>query len=240
MEIDNFLELVKKRRSVREFKPDPIPDEYIEKILEAGRWAMSGANGQPWEFVVVKDKEMIKEIEKLYTSRWMQSMNALELTRVEEIIQPAIYRSLSGVPPGFKEAPVIIVILGDLRIVQASVLGAGVFTGTTVIMMGIANACQLMHVAATSLGLGSQWLTVTPPYDEAFRTLLGVPEVFTLQMMMPVGYPVKKLIPGYRRSLSEIVHQEKYDMSKYRSDKDVVDFVIKLRKIMKQAYPVGK
>ncbi|MBI4334686.1 MAG: nitroreductase family protein [Chloroflexi bacterium] len=47
MEIDAFLDLVRRRRSIRRFKPDPVPEEYIEKILEAGRWAMSGANGQP-------------------------------------------------------------------------------------------------------------------------------------------------------------------------------------------------
>jgi len=47
MQIDEFLELVKKRRSIRRFKPDPIPEECVMKILEAGRWAMSGANAQP-------------------------------------------------------------------------------------------------------------------------------------------------------------------------------------------------
>ena len=44
MEIDELLELVRKRRSIRQFKPDPIPDEHVEKIIETARWAMSGAN----------------------------------------------------------------------------------------------------------------------------------------------------------------------------------------------------
>ena len=55
MQIDDFLELARKRRSIRKFKPDPVPDDYVQKILEAARWAMSGANGQPWEFIVIKD-----------------------------------------------------------------------------------------------------------------------------------------------------------------------------------------
>src|SRR6267142_774067 len=55
---DTLLELVRNRISVRKLKPDPIPDEYVDKILEIGRWAMSGANGQPWEFVVVKDPKI--------------------------------------------------------------------------------------------------------------------------------------------------------------------------------------
>ena len=47
MQIDEFLELVSKRRSVRKFKPDAIPPSDIEKMIEAARWAMSGANAQP-------------------------------------------------------------------------------------------------------------------------------------------------------------------------------------------------
>src|SRR6266702_4101048 len=56
---DTLIELVRNRVSVRNLKPDPIPDEYVDKILEIGRWAMSGANGQPWEFVVVKDPKKV-------------------------------------------------------------------------------------------------------------------------------------------------------------------------------------
>jgi len=58
MDYESFLELVENRRGIRRFKPDPIPDEYIDKIIEAARWAPSGFNLQPWEFVVVKDKKL--------------------------------------------------------------------------------------------------------------------------------------------------------------------------------------
>jgi nitroreductase len=68
MQIDDFIELVHKRRSIRRFKPGVIPREDIEKILEAGRWAMSGANGQPWEFVVLDDPAIMQ---KIYDS-WLE------------------------------------------------------------------------------------------------------------------------------------------------------------------------
>ena len=58
MDYDSFLELVKARRTIRRFKPDPIPDEYVDKIIEAARWAPSGFNMQPWEFVVIRDKKL--------------------------------------------------------------------------------------------------------------------------------------------------------------------------------------
>ena len=57
---DLLYDIIRRRSSVRKLKPDPIPDEYIGKILEAGRWAMSGANSQPWEYIVVKDAKSEK------------------------------------------------------------------------------------------------------------------------------------------------------------------------------------
>lgn len=56
------LEAIKSRRSVRSFKPDPIPEEDLQTILEAGRWAPSAGNCQPFEFVVVKDPEVKRKL----------------------------------------------------------------------------------------------------------------------------------------------------------------------------------
>jgi hypothetical protein len=113
-----------------------------------------------------KNEEITREIERVFTNTLRKGISTLELTRIEVIRQPAIYRSLSGVPPGVRDAQVIIVILSDLRMVQTSVLGASTVTGTTVIMMGLANCSQIMHSAAANLGLGSRWLSIGPPIRE--------------------------------------------------------------------------
>ena len=60
-----MLDIIKARRSVRRFRPEPIPDDLIEKILEAGRWAPSGLNNQAWRFAVVTDKAIIAKISGL-------------------------------------------------------------------------------------------------------------------------------------------------------------------------------
>ncbi len=64
MKIDSMqmLGLIKTRRSVRKYKDQPISDNDLNKILEAGRWAPSGANLQPWRFIVMQDKALIKQI----------------------------------------------------------------------------------------------------------------------------------------------------------------------------------
>ena len=57
MDYDGLLELAKKRRMIRRFKPDPIPDEYIEKMIEVARFCPSACNAQATEYIVVKKKE---------------------------------------------------------------------------------------------------------------------------------------------------------------------------------------
>ncbi|HIC96393.1 TPA: nitroreductase family protein [Candidatus Bipolaricaulota bacterium] len=55
--MEEFLDLIKGRRTVREFTPEPVDEQDLEKIMEAGRWAPSGKNTQPWGFILVKSRE---------------------------------------------------------------------------------------------------------------------------------------------------------------------------------------
>ena len=84
---DQLLELAKLRRSIRRFKPDPVPEEDIEKIIEVARWAMSGANAQPWEFVVVKRPELRAKIFELYKLHRAQ-VDVFNNTLVPELRHP--------------------------------------------------------------------------------------------------------------------------------------------------------
>ena len=80
---DKFLKLVHKRRNIRKYKPDSVPDEDILKIIECARWAQSGGNGQSWEFIIIKDqdtKEKMAEIDQYYHEMVWQ----IERTRIPE------------------------------------------------------------------------------------------------------------------------------------------------------------
>jgi nitroreductase len=62
---ENFLQFLKDRRTIRSFQEKMIADKEIEMILEAGRWAPSASNRQPWEFIVIKNEEKKQELAKL-------------------------------------------------------------------------------------------------------------------------------------------------------------------------------
>ena len=97
MEYDIFLELVKKRRTSWVFKPDPIADELIEKIIDAARYSPSGFNSQPWEFVVIKKQELRDKIKDIFA---------------EHLPSQGIKPGMKD-PMGFKTAPVLIILYGD-------------------------------------------------------------------------------------------------------------------------------
>jgi nitroreductase len=69
------LEAIRKRRSIRKFTGDIVPREDLEKIVDAGRLAASGSNRQPWEFVVVTDRETIEKL--TVVGQWMKKAGAI-------------------------------------------------------------------------------------------------------------------------------------------------------------------
>ncbi|MFC1902580.1 nitroreductase family protein [Chloroflexota bacterium] len=239
MNIDEFLELARKRRTIRKFKPDPVPDEYIEKIIEAARWAQSGANAQPWEFIIVKDKQIRHKISDIYFEQQKMTWD-VEKTRIKEIRHRGHIDGPPTVEPGFKDAPVFILVCGDPRAVQATVLithflhnEGGPFAH---FLKNIGNATQILTLAAAACGLTAQWVSVGAVTETRLKPLLDVPDEIAIHTIVPIGYPAYEAPPPYRRGLKEIMHFEKYDRSKYRSSEDIYDFLLALRQKTEPAY----
>ena len=63
----DILDVIKTRRSIRKYRPDPISEEHINKILEAGRWAPSASNSQPWRFIVLQSEETKRKLSETFT-----------------------------------------------------------------------------------------------------------------------------------------------------------------------------
>ncbi|MFC2013940.1 nitroreductase family protein [Chloroflexota bacterium] len=238
MNIDNLLELVKKRRSIRRFKRDPVPDGYIEHILETARWAMSGANAQPWEFVVVKNSDIRAKIGEMLKERWNRE-SFVEEFRVPELRHQGVLpesRELNTV--GLGDPPAFIVVCGDPRTFQSTVLYATFLQSEHHIFhMNIGNATQIIHLAAAALGLNSQWITVNDPlFEDDLKNLLSIPRELRVFVIVPIGYPAYEPAPSYRRELAEIVHYESYDQSKYRTDEDIRKYIVQLREKTRPTY----
>jgi nitroreductase len=246
---DHLYDILAKRMSIRRLKPDSIPDDYVHKILEAGRWAMSGANSQPWEFVVVKDEQVKRELFEAYRDVNSDFIFWMEQMREKPLRHPAYQvegdnpreqweRAKTGMTRAWSAAPVLIVILGDGRRQWGTVQGALTFgRHQSHLTDALANAATLMHLAAASLGLGSQHVTIH--IEEPFKRVLGVPDLVMIHHIVPVGWPAMERRPGVRRPLEDIVHYDRYDMKKYMSNEQIIDFLRELRGLTLRGYHDG-
>jgi nitroreductase len=232
MDYDSLLELVKKRRSIRRFKPDPIPDENIDKIIEVARWAPSGFNMQPWEFVVVKKPDLKNKIVEYIKAYWAQS-KSMETTR--EAWQGKPWKTSGVIDAGmdFTTAPVFIILFGDTRTKLGLPMGLRydehrcpmVFTS------GLASAFLYMHLAATTLGLASQWVSAiaTPFAGCMAKDLLGIPHDMQTYDMMALGYPAIQSSDKFMRDQEKMIHYDDCGPKDFRSDDEVKDFVKRAR-----------
>jgi nitroreductase len=224
MDYNGLLELFKKRQSIRKFKPDPVPDEYVDKIIEAARWAPSGANSQPWQFIVIKKDELKKRISEIIEEN-QDTVVKIELTRDEDI-------RFNFRPLGFGSAPVFIIQVGDPRLKECYPLETGLTHGDRTLESSQASAFLYMMLAATSLGLAAQWVSASSAtYPQALiKKLLGVPRELVIYDMMALGYPDMTPPPRLVRSKKDIVHYDGYDKSKYATDQQIREYIIKIRK----------
>ena len=178
----DLMEAIKERRSVRKFKPDPVSDELLNSVLEAGRWAPSWANTQCWRFVVVRDVEI--------------------KARLAEI-------KGKGNPAGeaIRNAPVTIAICGMLK-QSGYYKGEAPTEKGDWYMFDTALAAQNMMLAAHSLGLG----TVPVGLFDAAKAaqILGVPSNIAVVLFLPMGYPEEQPTAPRRKELSEIVSRDRY------------------------------
>jgi nitroreductase len=211
---DCFLELVKKRRTIRQFKPDPVPDEYIDKIIETARWAPSGFHTQPWEFVVVKNEDTRAKI----VAALEQHGPPIKGKSQDTAKQASPQRS-------FRDAPVFILLLGDWRArvgLPDSVQGNDAMVAS-IFCSGLASAFLCMHLAAAALGLSSQWYTATsrPEAERAIKDIIGIPEALKIYDMMVVGYAANPPIPKIIRDIEGLVHYDDCGEQNFRTDEQV-------------------
>ena len=178
----DLMDAVKGRRSIRKYKPDPVSEETLQKIMEAVRWSPSWANTQCWEVIIVKDHNI-------------KSALANTLTKTNP--------SLSSMT----EAPIVLVLCG-----RKGVSGFKKGEATTVkgdwLMFDTGIAMQNLCLTAHALGLGT---VVVGNFDhKKVEEILGVPQNAEIVAMAPLGYPAAEGSAPKRKEPSEFVFYEKY------------------------------
>lgn len=204
-----LLGVIQKRRSVRVYKTGKVTDEQLQAILEAARWAPSGANTQPWELIVTRDRKKMKRIREIYDNEWRQ--------RKRE--DPVNYKGLKKDYVG--DVSVIVLVCGDPRTKMVYLTTRQQADREKLFQASVANAVQQMMLVAASMSLGTVWVSVREEVEPDLRELFQVPEPLRLLWIVPFGHASSWPKAKPRRKVSDFTHMEVYDPKKLRSDTDI-------------------
>jgi nitroreductase len=173
--LEDIIEIIKTRRCVREYKADPISDEDIKSIIDCARYAPSGFNIQPWAFLVVKNKEVMREISEKGKKSLIPMLEPIKTTS-QKIGDFLVYLKTEGTDM-FYNAPLLIVILGSENAPTTD--------------YDCAMAAQNMMLAAHSMGMGSCWIGGVQPalMDKGFLKELGASDGYKAIAPLIFGYP---------------------------------------------------
>ncbi len=215
-----LLGLMRERRSSRTgyLEDRPVSDEQVNLLLEAGRAAPSAGNAQPWEFIVIRDRDMRHRIAELFKR---QLQDKIELERTIR------GHAKVGGSTSWVLAPVLILCLGDPRTSVSFPLRTQEDKAESHFFSSLANALLQMMLMAECMGLGTQYISdaSSPYFSLMLKHLLDIPRELKVYHLMPVGYVSVRAQPSSRRPLEEMVHRERYDRSRQRSAEDIERFV---------------
>ena len=204
--------------SARDFRPDPVPDTLIARLLDHARFAPSGGNRQGWRVVVVRDRARREALAGLGVAagkRYAAQVaagenpwNTIVPTRVDAA-------TIAGTPPPphhaelFLRAPVLLVIAVDLSVVASvdqDLPRIGVVSGASIYPF----AWNVL-LAARNEGLGGVLTTIAVAEEPRVQELLGLPERFAVAALLPLGWPLRPLTRLRRHPVPTFARLERWD-----------------------------
>jgi len=221
------MEVVRRRMTVRAFAPgQAVPREHYEMILEAARHSPSGANSQPWHFIVVTDQALKDQIMAYFRDEQVAR------AKLKMKFPTPDYRGLAG-------APGMIVVASDFRWVRAfPVLNDGSAldrmykeNAERILLQSVAAATMSAHLAAAALGYSVWWVTAIGQQkaQEAMKPLLGIPQELSVLDIMCFGQPAKAPYKRWKKTLGEIVSWNRFDPAQYRTEAQIDEWVATTR-----------
>ncbi|MCC6211030.1 MAG: nitroreductase family protein [Burkholderiales bacterium] len=226
LDYEALMNVVRRRRSVRAFeKGRRVGRDVLEKIVECGRWAPSGANAQPWDFIVVDEPGMKEKVFKVFMR---QSQRLIDHAKGF----PAVKKSYMA------NTVAIIVVVGDPRWKSCFPQGTSpefvdeyAANNEKIYLVSLGAAIQNLQLGVTAMGLTSAWLSgggeATTNRD--LSELLGYPPNLEAVGTIPVGYPQKNVSLRYRRPLAQVLHWNRYEPEKFRRQAQIDYYLENLR-----------
>jgi nitroreductase len=195
-----LLEGIRTARAIRRLHPDPVPPELIRKVCEAGTFAPSGGNRQPWRFIAVSEPERRAWIAKRYLPLFEKYVApALEQANDPKYPEARLrnIRAALHLAEHLHEAPVLLFVAGWKR--RGSEQSQALFP-----------AIQNILLACRAVGLGASLTTIHRGAGPEIDAYLGLPEDIPSSAMLPIGWPKGKHGRPPRNSVDTCLYWEQY------------------------------
>ena len=211
----DFFDVVGTQRAIRRFRPDPVPDALVHRVLAAATCAPSARGAEPWAFVVVRDPARRAEIARLYLAAWEAAGTFTEATDADRDVKEAphyarMMRGADALARTLGTVPVLIVCCLDHARLGSIADGAGGLRAPGAAYASILPAVQNLLLAARALGLGTTLTTLHRAFDAELRTLLALPATVEPVVVVPLGFPHDRFGPTRRRAVEEVAHLDRW------------------------------
>jgi nitroreductase len=206
-------------RAVRRLRPDPIPAEVLDRVLQAACWAPTGGNMQPWRIIVVHSPEHKQALADVYGPEWTRyaefSRRRAERHDLTDDDRAKLGRTLAAgdyLGEHLAEAPVILLFVADPSMMaitdkdldRISMVGGG----------SVYTAVQNAMLACRAEGLGCTLTTLHCLREPDVKAALGIPEEWATLALVPIGFPVGGGHgPITRRPPSELVFDDAFGVT---------------------------
>ena len=203
-------------RAVRRLRPDAIPADVLDRVLQAACWAPTGGNMQPWRIIVVRSPEHKQALAEVYAPEWKTytefGRRRAERQQMPEADRAKLERTLAAgdhLAEHLAEAPVILLFIADPAMMaitdknldRISMVGGG----------SVYTAVQNAMLACAAEGLGCTLTTLHCIREPEVKAALSIPESWATLAMVPIGYPVGRGHgPITRRPPAELVYDDTF------------------------------
>ena len=191
----DLYETMSTLRAVRRLRPDPIPDDVMERLLQAACWAPTGGNQQPWSIIVVTDPDKKQALKDIYQPQWAKYAvgyheRLAALPPDEAAKKQRQFSAGDHLADHLHEAPAILMFcadpsrmaITDARLDRVSMVGGG----------SVYPPVQNLMLACVAEGIGCTLTTLHCLREDEVKAALDIPDGWATVAMVPIGYPVGK------------------------------------------------
>ena len=209
-----LVAVLETQRAVRKVRPDPVDDRIVLRCIELALKAPTGSNGQNWEFVVVKDRDVKAKLARSYRAAWSVYGRVGKRVAAGDEAMQKVLGAVEWQVEHFEAIPVMVVAClrgARLPLVPPPPIAATSYYGS------IYPSVQNLLLAARAMGLGASLITLPLLSVTSARRALGLPMSVTPACVVPLGWPRGRYGPTTRRPVGDVVHLDRFGRQPWRA-----------------------